>query len=97
MAEDADQESSLDCLETFVDKKFQTLEVIESLISVYRKAGDKGNVLEIQVELDAVGTDADRDVAAVKGFSAATLKKEASEELFDVNKRPGKSDLRSGH
>ena len=102
MAEDADQESLLDCLETLVDKKFETLEVIERLISVYRKAGDEGNVIKIQVELDAVSTDTDRDVAAVKAFFAPTFRKEASEKSLDIDERTGKkrveirpSELRS--
>ena len=81
MSENTDQDSLLDCLEAFVDKKFETLDVIESLLSAYRQAGDDRNVTKTLDELDAVGTDADRDIASVKAFLSATFRNQTTAEL----------------
>ncbi len=87
MSEDTDQEALLDCLETFVDKKFETLDVIGGLLSAYRQAGDEKNVIKTLDKLGAVGTDADRDVASVKAFLSTTFRHETTANILVTKER----------
>ena len=88
MSENTDQDSLLDCLEAFVDKKFETLDVIESLLSAYRQAGDDRNVTKTLDELVAVGTDVDRNIASVKAFVSATFRNQTTAELSVADAQP---------
>ena len=63
--EKTDQEAILQCMESFEAKKFETLQIIDDLISTYRQTGDERNAIKTEAELDNVSTDADRDVALV--------------------------------
>ena len=88
------REDILQCLEDYQDKKFEVLEVIEGLISIYREIGDERSAVKIEEELDNVTSEADKDVATVKEFLLSTfakpspskLSKESASEEWDMTK-----------
>ena len=93
--EKTDQEAILQCLESFEAKKFETLQIIDDLISTYRRTGDERNAIKTEEELDNVSTDADRDVASVKAFLSTTFSKPATLESLGTIKRRQEPRIRT--
>ena len=96
--ETPDQEEILQGLEAFEDKKFETLEILDQLISTYRQTRDEKNAIRTEEEFDNVSIDADRDSASIKTVLLTTkisktsspdvlLSKEKSSETLKMRQR----------
>lgn len=71
--ETGEREGLIESLELFEDKQFEVLEILDELITAYKKAGEERKAIKTEDELDLVTADTNRDVASVKAYISAMV------------------------
>ena len=80
-------------LTTLEEKMLDVIQLLEDLVVMYEKNGDKQNLARTEEEIDKVAKDTDKEISRVKDFLASRTKKapigSASSEIdFEDEKAP---------
>ena len=75
-----ENESLIQGLEAYEDKKAEVLTIIDVLATAYKKAGDDRNAVKTEDEIDLVTSETNRDAATIKSYISATVIKESKSE-----------------
>ena len=84
----------LTTLEDTEEKMLDVIQLLEDLVVIYEKNGDKQNLARTKEEIDKVAKDTDKEISRVKDFLASQTKKApwigpASSEIdFEDEKAP---------
>ena len=83
----------LTTLEDTKEKMLDVIQLLEDLVVMYKKNGDKQNLARTEEEIDKVAKDTDKEISRVKDFLASRTKKapigSASSEIdFEDEKAP---------
>ena len=92
MSEDVDKEAILLALETVEEKRLDAIQILEDLIIIYAKRGDKKNVDRSNDEIDKIIEATDKEITAVKDFLSFLSRKPSSKEFLQAKSGPYQRD-----